>query len=264
MPWLYKRAFDQLSKVVASVREIYPLIWIIAFWTELDFLRHLLHTGPNDQPIAALEVALLGFNIDSVWMPNMPATWFSELMHLLYFAYYPAVLLPLVYVAVAGSAAMKRDITFRVMLVYLACFAVYMAYPVDGPHFIGARYEGALQQGFFYRLVWVVQGAGDSQGCSFPSSHVAASVTMAYLALRWFRRPVAALLAAAAVGVTLSCVYTQNHYAVDALAGIVWALALQLVVAPALLRWWEPSVRPDRALDTLSLPKAQTSRWRRF
>ncbi len=87
---------------------------------------------------------------------------------------------------------------------------------------------------------------------------------MAYLALRWFRRPVAALLAAAAVGVTLSCVYTQNHYAVDALAGIVWALALQLVVAPALLRWWEPSVRPDRALDTLSLPKAQTSRWRRF
>ncbi len=87
---------------------------------------------------------------------------------------------------------------------------------------------------------------------------------MAYLALRWFRKPVVALLAAAAVGVTLSSVYTQNHYAVDVLAGVVWAFALQLVVAPALLRWWEPSVWPDRAPDTLSSLKAQTSRRRRL
>lgn len=244
VPWLYRRAPDHLSPVAATLREVYPLIWLIAFWTELDFLRHLLHVTPNDRPIAAFEVALFGFNIDRVWMPSMPATGFSELMHLLYFAYYPAVLIPLVYVAVAGSTAMKRDFVFRVMLVYLASFVVYMACPVDGPHFIGARFEGALQQGFFYRLVWVLQGAGDSQGCSFPSSHVAASVTMAYLALRWFRRPSAALLAAAALGVTLSSVYTQNHYAVDALAGVVWALALQLLVAPVLLRWWEPTARP--------------------
>ncbi len=263
VPWLYRRAPDHFSPVAATLREVYPLIWLIAFWTELDFLRHLLHVTPNDRPIAALEVALLGFNIDRVWMSSMPATWFSELMHLLYFAYYPAVLLPLVYMAVAGSAAMKRDFAFRVMLVYLASFVVYMACPVDGPHFIGARYEGALQQGFFYRLVSVVQGAGDSQGCSFPSSHVAASVTMAYLALRWFRRPVAALLAAAALGVTLSSVYTQNHYAVDALAGIVWALALQLLEAPALLRWWEPSAPLDQVHDKHSPLKAQTSRRRR-
>ncbi len=263
VPWLYRRASDPLSPVAASLRQVYPLIWLIAFWTELDFIRHLLHATPNDPPIAALDVALFGVNIDRVWMPSMPATWFSELMHLLYFAYYPAVLLPLVYMAVAGSAAMKQDIVFRVMLVYLASFAVYMACPVDGPHFIGARYEGALQQGVFYRIVSMLQGAGDSQGCSFPSSHVAASVTMAYLALRWFRRPVAALLAAAAVGVTVSSVYTQNHYAVDVLAGIIWALALQLVVAPALLRWWEPGVRLDQAPGGLGPLRARASRWRR-
>ncbi len=252
VPWLYRRSPDHLSRVSATLREVYPLIWLIAFWTELDFLRHLLHATPNDRPIAALDVALFGVNIDRVWMPSMPATGFSELMHLLYFAYYPAVLLPLVYVAVAGGAPMKRDFAFRVMLVYLASFTVYMAYPVDGPHFSGARYEGALQHGFFYRLVSVLQGAGDSQGCSFPSSHVAASVTMAYLALGWFRRPVAALLSAAALGVTVSSVYTQNHYAVDVLAGVVWALALQLLVAPALLRWWEPSAPLDQARDALS------------
>jgi hypothetical protein len=34
--------------------------------------------------------------------------------------------------------------------------------------------------------------------------------------------------------VFLATIYTQNHYPVDALAGLVWALGLQLVVLPAL------------------------------
>jgi len=39
-----------------------------------------------------------------------------------------------------------------------------------------------------------------------------------------------------AAGVVVATVYTQNHYAIDVLAGIVWAVLLQLTVVPALER----------------------------
>jgi hypothetical protein len=60
-------------------------------------------------------------------------------------------------------------------------------------------------------------------------------VTIAFLGWRWFPRGVAALLTLEALGVVVSTVYTQNHYGIDSLAGIVWALAIQLGVVPALV-----------------------------
>ncbi len=54
----------------------------------------------------------------------------------------------------------------------------------------------------------------------------------------WFKAPAAFALTAGALGVVLSTVYTQNHYAIDLLAGVVWALGLQIAVAPAIVRWW--------------------------
>jgi membrane-associated phospholipid phosphatase len=150
--------------------------------------------------------------------------------------------------AFRGSPEMKRDMTFRVVLVYLSCFFVYIAFPVDGPHWLTEHFQGAFQQGFFYRIEAALQSQGDALGCSFPSSHVAASVTMAYLGFRWFSKPVAVLLTVGALGVVLSTVYTQNHYTIDSLAGVLWAFWIQLMVAPALLRWW----RCDRLTATAS------------
>jgi membrane-associated phospholipid phosphatase len=238
LPKMLERAGEDLTPFGRVLRDIYPLLWILAFWTELDFIRRMLHDAAYDRVIGALDIAVFGTHLDEVWMPAMPWVWFSEIMHLAYFGYYLTVVLPLLYMLFKGSREMKHDMTFRVVLVYFACYVVYIGFPVDGPHFLSEHYEGPLQQGFFYRLEWALQGQGDSLGCAFPSSHVAASTTMAYLGVRWFSRPVAALLVVAAAGVAVSTVYTQNHFAIDSLAGILWALWLNLMVAPVLLRWW--------------------------
>lgn len=36
------------------------------------------------------------------------------------------------------------------------------------------------------------------------------------------------------MGVCFATVYTQNHYAIDVLGGLVWATALQVVAVPLL------------------------------
>jgi membrane-associated phospholipid phosphatase len=238
LPRLIERAGEDLTPVGRVLRDIYPLLWILAFWTELDFIRRLLHDTAYDRVIGALDVALLGVHLDEVWMPAMPWLWFSEIMHLAYFGYYLTVILPLLYMLFKGSQEMKHDMTLRVVLVYFACYVVYITFPVDGPHFLSEHYQGPHQQGFFYRLDRVLQGQGDSLGCAFPSSHVAASTTMAYIGVRWFSKPAAALLVVAAAGVAVSTVYTQNHFAVDSLAGILFALWINLLVVPMLVRCW--------------------------
>ena len=95
---------------------------------------------------------------------------------------------------------------------------------------------GTHQEGFFYGLVEVAQRLGDSRGCSFPSSHVAGATTIAYLAWRWLPRWAAIVLTVDAAGVLASTVYTQNHYAVDSVAGLVWALLFNFVLAAPLKR----------------------------
>ncbi len=263
LPQLLKRAQGRLSSPGRVLRDIYPLVFILALWIELDFVRRLLHDSNFDRVIGELDLAIFGAHLNQVWLPAMPWLWFSEIMHFAYFSYYLSVILPLLYMAFRGSPEMKSDMTFRVMLVYLACFVLYIAFPVDGPHFLTEHYEGPHQAGLFYRLDQMLQGQGDALGCSFPSSHVAAATTMAYLGIRWLSRPAAVLLVLAAVGVALSTFYTQHHYAIDSLGGIILALWLQLLVAPALMRGWhcrrvmaaEPRVSP-----WLRRPKAPPSR----
>ncbi len=246
VPHLLARAPSTAPRLVRTLRELYPLLFLPLFWVELDLFRTLLHQTANDGAIAAFDLAVFGIHIHAVWMPAMPQVWLSEVMHFFYYAYYALIFIPPLVVAFAGLTPVLRDITLRLMLTYLACYLVYIAFPVDGPHYLMTQYEGPLTDGFFYQLVRDAQEAGDSQGCAFPSSHVAGAVTIAYLGWRWFSRVVAILLTAEAVGVFFSTVYTQNHYAIDAVAGVVFALALQTLLLPVLSRWLAP--RPLRPL----------------
>lgn len=239
LPAMLRRAPQRLSPPVRILRDIYPLLWITAWWIELDAIRRTLHDANFDRAIGALDRAIFGQHLDQIFLPNLNQLWFSELMYLAYFAYYLTVIVPLLYALLRGTSAMKRDMTFRVVLIYVACFLVYIAFPVDGPHWLSEHFQGPHQVGFFYRVEQFLQSGGAARGCSFPSSHVAASTTMAILGFRWLSKPAAYALTLGAVGVIVSTVYTQNHYAIDSLAGVVWAFWIQWQVAPALIRWWE-------------------------
>ena len=234
LPWLIARAPHRRWDPMTALREIYPLLMLLAFWTELDLLRDVLGHYRFDPQIQRLDLAVFGVHWHALLLPRLDRLWISEPMFFMYYAYYALIFLPPVVLAVLGRRAALRDVTLRLMATYLACFLVYIAFPVYGPHFIEPLHQGPHTAGFFYHLVRAVQAAGDSHGCAFPSSHVAGAVTIGFIGWRWFPRGIAALLTAEAAGVVLSTVYTQNHYGIDSLAGIAWALAIQLAAVPAL------------------------------
>jgi membrane-associated phospholipid phosphatase len=247
LPWLFDRweQSPSRSRLIFALREIYPLLLLLAFWTELGLLQAAAPGEAHDAVVARLDLALFGRHLNLIWMPAMPQLGVSELLHFCYFVYYPLIFVPPSVAGLSGRHAALRDMTLRLMVTYLGCYLVYLAFPVIGPAELMPHYKGGLTQGLFYRLTHAARDAGDSLGTAFPSSHAAGAVTSALLAWRWFPRWVAGPLIVQTLGVVVATVYTQNHYAVDALAGVVWALALQASAVPALVRLLAPAELPS-------------------
>lgn len=233
---LLGRAPKGMSRPMQLLRELYPLLMVGAFWFEIDVFRAAAPFETYDGIVASLDLMVFGEHLHRIWLPNMHQLWFSELLHAMYFLYLPLVFIPPLVVALQGRDSVARDMTFRLTVTYLTCFLVFLVFPVDGPHFTWEPFVGPHTEGFFYQLVQASQSAGDSRGCAFPSSHVAGAVTIAYLAWLWLPRWVAVLLTLEAAGVFCATVYSQNHYAVDSVAGVAWALAFQIGMIPALQR----------------------------
>lgn len=240
------------------LRELYPLLCLAAFWSELGLLQALAPGATYDAAITSLDLALFGRHLNLVWMPAMPYPTLSELMHFFYFFYYPLIFLPPLAMCLAGRADALRDMTMRLMVTYLGCYLLYLAFPVVGPAELLPHYQGPLTDGFFYGLTHAARAAGDSLGTAFPSSHVAGSATVAVLAWRWLPRPLAVLITVQAAGVFLATVYTQNHYPVDSLAGLIWALGLQLVIVPAVRANYAAPRVPVLPARAPSLPEPVT------
>jgi membrane-associated phospholipid phosphatase len=235
LPWLLDRGAGRYGSFTRTLHDVYPLLLMLAFWTELGFLRPF-HGPTHDAWVTALDLAVFRVHLNVVWMPRMPWLWFSELMHLSYYAYYIIIIGPPLALLLTGRREAMRYVVLRLMVTYLGCYTLYLMFPVDGPGHTMVHYQGAPNTGFFYHLVHEAGDFGDSMGTAFPSSHVAGALTAAWAGWRWFSRPVAILLALEAAGVVVATVYTQNHYAIDVLAGILWAVLLQLTVVPALER----------------------------
>ncbi len=234
LPWILGRIPARLPRPLAVLREAYPLSGLLLFWSELGLLQQIRRLPTHDALISGWDRALFGLHLHAAWMPAMPERWLSETMFGSYFLYYPLLFLAPLVVGLGGRRDAFRDVVFRLMTSYLGCYLFYVAFPVYGPQSAVAGHAGGPGMGFFQALVERAREAGDSLGTAFPSSHATGAVTVAWVGCRCLPRPVGVLLSIQAGLVLLATVYTQNHFAIDALVGATWAILAQSLLVPAL------------------------------
>src|SRR3989442_5943849 len=111
------------------------------------------------------------------------------------------------------------------MVTFCLCYVLFLIVPVAGPRCTSELAHNAATSIWPARATQWLLDVGDSWGAAFPSSHVAAAVVAALCALRYWR-PLGLLLMPLTVGLVLSVVYGQFHYAVDAVAGLIVACAV--------------------------------------
>ncbi len=226
--------------VAGFFRDVYPALFVTFLYWELRYLAQLFSNGYHDPFVVRLEELVFGEQLAVTFSQRLPNFWVSELMHFFYGLYW--VLLPLAAVALYLRGRLRgfRELVYVELCVFFACYLVFIFFPVAGPHYQFPEIGGELAAGPFYRLVHWVLADGGSKGAAFPSSHVAVAVTI--LLVTWRHdRAVCGWMTPLVIGLTIGTVYGRFHYGIDALAGVVSALALvpaARVLRPGLARCW--------------------------
>ena len=171
------------------------------------YIGSVVHGGPVHSPASALDRMI---PVEAAWSP-------------VYLSLLLAALLP---AFVLHQPALIERTVRAYLAAWLGAFVFFLAYPTIGP-----RPESVAGDGFLpwmLRTIW----ASDFRYNCFPSLHVA-QCFIAALACRRVHPGVgnAALVWAAAV--SLSTLFTKQHYVVDVLGGIVLAgLAYAAFIRP--------------------------------
>ncbi|MFW6330538.1 MAG: phosphatase PAP2 family protein [Gemmatimonadota bacterium] len=210
----------------------YPLLLIPFLYWELPLLAGSLWDGRFfDGVVLRWEDALFGAQPSATLAMRWDNLLLSELLHGAYLAYYPVVLLVPAVLYVRRRAEAFHATIFALTLGFTAHYAVFVAFPVQGPRYLFPAPDGDLAVGALYRLTHAILESGSSQGAAFPSAHAALAVVQAVNAAR-FLPATTPLLALATAGIAVGGVYGGFHYGVDMLAGIATGLIAGLA-APA-------------------------------
>jgi len=223
--------WPRLGRLGRALREIFPLILLLALYAELD----VLNSGERaiyDSVVQRWEASLFGGQPSRDWWRSYPSALWSSVLHAAYLGYYLILAIPPVWLTARGDVVGLRRFLLMIMSAFVVCYVWFLFMPVAGPYYVFPRPEGAFVDNLPARLVYGALSGGSSYGAAFPSSHVAATVAAVIASWKASRR-LGILLILPALLLMVSVVYCQMHYAVDAVAGLL----IGLIVAAVVLRW---------------------------
>lgn len=210
-----------------AVHTFYPLVLFGGLYTALGVLNEGLDPGripANDALIQGWEHRLFGGQPAYDLIRTYPSVFWSGLLHLAYFSYYPTIILPPPLLAARGDWDGARRVIAASITAYILCFVVFTLFPVAGPNWVWDHPTGPVREVWSARLVYALLEGGSSVGTAFPSSHVAATFATVIAAWRAWP-PLGRVTVLPFALLTIAVVYCQMHYALDALVGLGFGAA---------------------------------------
>ncbi len=198
-----------------------------------------------------------------------PALWFSrifsnavvsELMYFGYVSYYLFFVIPIIYIFFHDYKQIER-VTYIIFAGFFICYTIYLFLPVTGPQYyylaagidkiehasfpdVGTYFAHSTEcmkapgwdGGLFYNLCMVAHYAGERPTAAFPSSHVAIATLVMVMIGRMQQWKQLFFLAIPYIFLCMSTVYIQAHYAIDAIAGMLFGIILFFLLGGMQLR----------------------------
>ncbi|HSD28384.1 MAG TPA: phosphatase PAP2 family protein [Vicinamibacteria bacterium] len=211
--------------------EFYPLLLTVGLYTHVGLVNAASGVS-HDAGVQRWEALLFGGQPSLEWIRGFPSPAWSTLMHAAYLSYYLILAASPLGLWLSDRRGAARSTILLTMATFYVCYAAFFAFPVAGPRYLfppAGNAATAVPMAVLTRRL--LEGAS-AWGTAFPSSHVAAALVASACAWR-FWRPLGAVLVPAALLMSLSTVYGQLHYAVDALAGAVLAAAVLIAARRA-------------------------------
>jgi membrane-associated phospholipid phosphatase len=218
-----------LGPIGLGLAEISPLIVVAGFYGALDILSAHGGVPIHDALVQRWEAALFGGQVSREWWQRYPSRFWSTLLHGAYLSYYLIVPTGPLWFLARGQRENLRRAVLALVTTYVICYVAFIFFPVAGPYYAFPRPSAAFLDNGPAHLVYYLLVGGSSFGAAFPSSHVAASVAATITAARG-SRPLGLILAVPAALLTVSVVYCQMHYGVDAVVGVAVGMAVAAAV----------------------------------
>lgn len=219
LAWLWLVTRPGLGPAGRILREIMPLIIVLAGYAALDVLSGGGRLGAHDDVLLAWEAGAFGMQPARDWWRGHTSPFWSTLLHGVYFFYYLILAIPALYFLLRGDWPSFRRFTRNVVCTFCVCFLVFVLYPVAGPYYVFEHPAGLMVDNLPAHMVYAALASGSSFGAAFPSSHVAAT-TAAELATFRGNRTLGWILLVPVILMPIATVYTQMHYAWDAIVGV--------------------------------------------
>ncbi len=224
---------------------------LLSYWypDTFDINRAMIN---RDYILAGWEQALFGCQPALLFRQAMPQHWFSELVNMGYFSYYPIILGTSLYFFFLGKKYFEHFF-FVVICSFFIYYLIYILFPTAGPQYyfpaIGLEQvqsgifphmgyyfnfhphlqETANNSGFFFTMVENTQQVGERPTAAFPSSHVGISTLILILVLRNRRYVLFGFMLPVYLCLVMATVYIEAHYVVDVMAGLVTAWLFYLI-----------------------------------
>ena len=226
-----------LGRGRAFVRDWAPFLLIFLAWQAMRSLADDIGARVQSDSVIAVERFISFGTVPSVslqkalYLPGQVSV-LDVTMTLVYLAHF---LLPLIaaFLLWVSRRHLYYPYVMALMLLSFAQFATAVLLPVAPPRFAGLYGEGlavhdislevtqALHLG---TLSWAYQNLNGNPVAAFPSLHAAYPI-LAYLFLRQAWPRASWLMLGWGAVVVFAIVYLAHHYVVDAIGGIVYALA---------------------------------------
>lgn len=221
--WLVTR--PGLGPTGRVLREVMPLVLTLVGYAALDVLSGGGQLRAHDDVLLAWEEATFGMQPARDWWRSHTSPFWSSLLHAVYFSYYLILAAPALFFLRRGDWPAFRRFSRNVVCTFCVCFLVFVLYPVAGPYYVFEHPTGLMVDNLPAHMVYAALASGSSFGAAFPSSHVAAT-TAAGLATFKGNRTLGWILLVPVLLMPIATVYTQMHYAWDAIAGVLVGIAV--------------------------------------
>ena len=234
-----------LSKVKATgknllsfIRLMYPMVLFGVMYRETHDLDQVIFAKPLDWYFAIWDQFIFKFRPCVDFATKFGMRWFSELMHIGYFSYFPIIVsLPLIWWFRGRLDMVKRRI-FDLAFVYMISNFLFIILPVQGPR-VQIPDAGVIPRigyifGPFFEWLFVTGGIA---GAAFPSSHCSIATIVAANSIKDIPKA-SPFIWLAVLMLYLATVYGRFHYAVDVIYGAGLGL-ICFIITPYIYRWLE-------------------------
>jgi membrane-associated phospholipid phosphatase len=217
---------DPRRPALGLLRETYGLWLMPAAYHSLSTLNRIPHDRYFDEVVLGWDRAIFGTHLHEWLGTRLPWPPLSEFLHLVYLGWVLLVpILVFTFFFQKRFAALRVFVTTQMLTMY-GCYLVFIFFPVQGPWYT-PPHPAVADHAVFARLVHAMLEGSAARGAAFPSSHVAGAVSVALVAFRFSRR-LSYALGVIALSTVVATVYGGFHYAIDAVAGLVFGVVIGL------------------------------------